>query len=453
MFFFVVCLLFVSATSVAAVCSCNFSSTVSPSDPLFVSCMALFEGRLLGAAYDDAAGVTLDGRFLESPSGSLGPVHPFSAPSKESLHLGILARALAGDGDALLFVLARNCSLDSLASCQKRAQNGEGRNEALRQLSRKMASLFDFNSRLPGYGGFLPWFKLVDGRMVPQDGWEGRVPALDNGEMIWGLAAVSQSLQKSGEEALLKQVDAYLALLASSAKSVFYAGVGSVRAVTKVANETLANPPASNFASEGSFLVDPYEGEMFTQFLSLYGEGVTQVETELMWLVKRPMMQKIAFRNATLQKGWWFSSHEQWKYMFLPYSDSPTNWKLFINGEMARTINSENIPGLFASVNNVTSPSDPFSPAYFSANGISQFAFVSSDCCGDTVTPYGAFSVMLANKTAGLAWWANMASPRAMHSAYGSMESILTDGTLSCPLLTWDAKATSFLAALGGVAD
>ena len=55
---------------------------------------------------------------------------------------------------------------------------------------------------------------------------------------------------------------------------------------------------------------------------------------------------------------WRFMSIPVWlpyQYHFLPYHDSPTNWRVFVNGERARTVNSaaNKIPGLYASVTNV----------------------------------------------------------------------------------------------------
>ncbi len=44
---------------------------------------------------------------------------------------------------------------------------------------------------------------------------------------------------------------------------------------------------------------------------------------------------------------------------------------------------------------------------------------------------------------AGLLWWRSMAGAAPMHSEFGSLEAITVDGTLICPLLTWDAKTTS----------
>lgn len=448
------------AAAIATCCPVDFAQHIDPATDTeqFVSCMAFFEGRMLSAAYWPEQGLTRDGNFIY-PNGTLGPGHMFSAPSKESLHLGVQARALAGNLDALTFVVAPQCALlpplSSLEQCQSLAKQ-EGRATALDQLDRKLSSLERFNEQFPGYGGFLPWFSLVNGSIAPVNGWEQRIPALDNGEMIWALVAVSEALADDPEyAAITKRVAALLDRFAETAKLAFYEGGGRVRSVSRVLHPQASHLTSDDFTGEegSGYLSDPYEGELFVQFLVLLAKNVSDDEKDSIWRQKRAMLQSVSFEGATLQRGWWFSSHEQWKYLLLPYSDVAANWAVFVNGEMARTIKSAHLAGLFASVNNVTKAVDAFSPAYYSANGISDFAFTASDCCGTTVTPYASFSVMLANLTAGLSWWANVAAAPHMHSQYGSLESTLTDGSQYCPLLTWDAKVTSFLAALGGTVD
>ena len=55
----------------------------------------------------------------------------------------------------------------------------------------------------------------------------------------------------------------------------------------------------------------------------------------------------------TVQKGWWFSTHEQWKALLLPYvsDDLPVIKKLFANAEKVRTIDAvvNGSPGLMVS--------------------------------------------------------------------------------------------------------
>ena len=140
-----------------------------------------------------------------------------------------------------------------------------------------------------------------------------------------------------------------------------------------------------------------------------------------------------------------YSSHEQWKYLFLPYVDVPVNAKLFRNGEKARVMYSKmkGVPGLYASVSNVTHPSDAFDNAYVSACGIAELAS-QKIAITDLVTPYASFSVILANASVGLSWYKNMVKTMSMHGPYGSTESILTNGEYIAPIFTWDSKGLVF---------
>jgi hypothetical protein len=68
------------------------------------------------------------------------------------------------------------------------------------------------------------------------------------------------------------------------------------------------------------------------------------VSREKMWVYKRELLQAVKYHTPsgpiTVQRGWWFSSHEQWKYLEMPYLEVPINKRVFLNGERARTWNS-----------------------------------------------------------------------------------------------------------------
>ena len=40
--------------------------------------------------------------------------------------------------------------------------------------------------------------------------------------------------------------------------------------------------------------------------------------------------------NVTVQRGYWYSAHENWKLAFLPYVEVPIAAAVFQNGERAR---------------------------------------------------------------------------------------------------------------------
>ena len=72
-------------------------------------------------------------------------------------------------------------------------------------------------------------------------------------------------------------------------------------------------------------------GLVVTVFAELYG-GLTPAEADSMWIMKRALLQpaiytpgndttgtfgeSTSFPNITVQRGWWFSAHEQWKVVW-----------------------------------------------------------------------------------------------------------------------------------------
>jgi hypothetical protein len=111
---------------------------------------------------------------------------------------------------------------------------------------------------------------------------------------------------------------------------------------------------------------------------------------------------------------------------------------------------------MYASVTNVThgiggKASAAFS-GYLSAVGVQEVAS-EPIVTRDVVTPYGAYSVLLANQTVGLVWYHHLLKVSKMQNIYGSTEAIRTDGKRLCPLLTWDSKITSVVGMLGGIND
>ena len=60
----------------------------------------------------------------------------------------------------------------------------------------KMATYMQFNTTYPGFGGFIPWVWVTDAGIDPiAPSWSNAVPALDNGEWVWGLYAVEFALR------------------------------------------------------------------------------------------------------------------------------------------------------------------------------------------------------------------------------------------------------------------
>lgn len=419
----------------------------------FMRNVMVWESQFAKVAVNNVTGLTYDGTEIDYTTGEpTSPLHYWTAPSKESIHLMMLAKALDGNAFAQRFV-----------------DDGSQRSVeeiVLGHLERKMNTFEKWNREFPGFGGFLPWVDNNASGVVPLPAWENQVPSLDNGEMIWGLYAckvVAFEMQDSRFHAIASRISNYLTLLSQNARIVFYAGDGHIRSVSTIRSAT-AVPSEANYgmdcdpSTSNCYLDDPYEGELFAVFMDLYSQWPNSTDRESVWIAKRAMLQNVEYLSddgpITVQRGFWFSAHEQWKYLELPYlTASPINRRVFLNGERARTQDSfkNKIPGLFASVTDVChSGQQP--PDYISAAGIQSIAF-EVVTRRDIITPYGAFPTMLADLPTGLAWYHNMLMGTAMQGPLGSTESISTNGTMIAPVVTWDSKITSVVAMVGGVSD
>ncbi|CAE7713083.1 nhaD, partial [Symbiodinium sp. CCMP2456] len=442
--------------------------------------MYMERGFLGGAAklsFDPDTGMTYDGVGLDDNTGEVqhGTLRTFSAPSKEALHLSLLALALQPVEDVpaeLATVYPLLYSTD----------------EALDILEKKAKTMEDFDANYPGFGGFLPWFcsrginkaghckTLADPgtRMTPVSGWERTLPGLDNGQLAFGTAAVVHVLERRAKQEgtsgrfaqAARRWNARLERMKESVVNLFYNGAGLVRMVSELDNITVdVAKNASNAHNEnGLFLWDAFEGEMIVLFLDIFGNWTKypnngEEEKKLMWTIKAEHVEPVVYTAAddtkmVLQKGYWFSAHEQWKTLQLPYMDIPLVKHLFANGEFARLENSvqEQLPGLMASVNAPNGVQCDAHP-YCSAVGIQSlagepvFSFKESET---VLTPYAAFPSILVDPAAGLAWYNHMLAMPRVQTPVGSIESFTVTGKAVAPMATWDAKVTTVLAMLGG---
>lgn len=132
-------------------------------------------------------------------------------------------------------------------------------------LERKIASYNDFHRRYPGFGGFLPWFAANGTEMNLLNNWETKVPSLDNGQLIWSIQILTETLGKNNLFDLAAKYQERMDLMTLTVIPVFYdAAKGSIRcesAITDMFSENeMTNP--SNYATNGLCLLDdPYEGK------------------------------------------------------------------------------------------------------------------------------------------------------------------------------------------------
>ena len=437
----------------------------------------------------NVTGVTLDGHRLAVDTGlPIGDPHPFTAASKESLHVALLALALSSTPATPLASLFLSPTSPSTASVS-----------TLQQLRVKVNSYDEFNCRYPGFGGFLPWVHVNDSGLSPQSGWERTVPGLDNGQLIWAVLALTRQLETRWPEQLHTPLPTsshcagspdwpvlsspsttvaqrYRLLITrwrANLMAVFYDGQGRFRDVAHLRNATDPRVIPSQYFTDPEcddcYLDDPYEGELFTTFAYLYCDWGGD-DRQAIWVRKRAKLAAATLKltsgeEVTVQRGFWFSAHEQWKYLFLPYRDVPINDRVFVLCEKARLAWSvqQKIPGLYASVNGLA-PTDDFNFPYDSDCGVEPIA--SQPVTNrDIITPYGTMNLMLlmypprsspaANSTTpiGLVWLANSIRSNRGQSCFGVTEGSAVNGTMVAPLKTWDTSVTTVLGLVGGVVD
>ena len=149
----------------------------------------------------------------------------------------------------------------------------------------------------------------------------------------------------------------------------------------------------------------------------------------------------------TARRGWQFSSHEEWNLLSAPYLDVPIVQRVMRNNQRVRTWYSRDrgLDGLLATAH------APESPASYRGYGIPGAG--TEPVRTDAIVPYGAFPVMLTDRAEGLAWYLKMLQHPRMQGPLGGGESGEPGGLGVAPVLTWDAKETAALAAIGGSAD
>ncbi|KAI2760410.1 CAZyme family GH162 [Penicillium roqueforti] len=276
-------------------------------------------------------------------------------------------------------------------------------------------------------------------------------------------AASKEALENTGNKSyreLAQKWQVWMDYTKTTAAKIFYKGNGRVCTVIDIKDQSLpVNHPDQSYLCETKDLLDdPFEGEIFTFWLQFFG-GLSKADKQALWEIKRPQLVSVDYKMGgfgpiTVQKGFWFSSHETWKVMEMPYYDIDIVRRLFKNAERVRTCNSvaTKLPGMFASVNNITDPSIGDVTGYISNAGIPSISNQTVQEL-DVITPYSVFPTILVDKSVGLAWWRNMVIAKKMQNIYGSTESTRVDGTGVSALLTWDSKVTTVVAILGGVTD
>ena len=402
----------------------------------------------MGVGVNEVTALTHDGVKLNSSNlNSIGSPSRFSAASKESLHINVLTKALLNNERSLLLIAA-----DDLVTARSRA---------LTILEQKITSYEQFNLEFPAFGGFLPWFISEDRgkgvKVYPLSGWEDRLPALDNGQLAWSIFLLYKTLYQLGYNDLASRYEQRFQLMARNAKTIFFDPQRNVvsgisQFIDQNGHSDHSLPPEQlNYIKDSYGLTDPFEGELMVMFISLFSPDLSNTEKQAMWankFINTRNYYKTSGEAVTVVEGWAFSSHEQWKFLVLPYFDYPMARELFLNGEKVRAdfSNRNQFRGFFASVNSAFD--------YISLLGIQSVAS-EAGVVTSHIAPYATFPMLLADQISqnntGLRWFRNVLAYDKMLGDYGVTESYHTSTFDIAPLLTWDGKVLTDLALMGGV--
>jgi hypothetical protein len=412
----------------------------------------------LGVAVNNNTFLTQDGIFLNSISlQPVGKASPFSAASKESLHLNFLAKAVLNNAQAQQLLFGANAASIANTNDPEYAVI-----QALSILEKKVTTYEQFDATYPAFGGFLPWFISEDRgngvSMYPLSGWEDRMPALDNGQLAWSIFMVYHALYKMGHDSIASRYERHFQKMIANAKTIFFDSTRNVISGISQFTDTSGNPDASLppeqllYIKDSYALTDPFEGELMAVFMTLFSPDLSEAQKHQLWANKFVNTRNYAATTGdilTVIEGWAFSSHEQWKFLILPYLDYKVTRDLFLNSEKVRAdySNKNQYRGFFASVN---TPAN----TYESLLGIQAVAS-QSGVKNTVIAPYANFPMLLADQNqqtnTGLKWLKNTLAFDEMLSEYGVLESYDTSTFAITPLLTWDGKALPSLAMMGGV--
>ncbi len=411
-----------------------------------------------GVGYDGETGMTFDGHPIDYHTGQLiGEPRTLSAASKESLHIGLLVRAVAGDRTAQT-MLAHDV-----------AHRESARAHALEVLTKKIATYERFDREYPGYGGFLPWYRVKGDRIEPTDDWRDRVPGLDNGQLAWSLYLAANVLDEQGEHALARRYRDKLEQQAENVVRIFYdPEQRKMRSEARLARGAEAPPGANVYENNQPDypLDDACEGVLLLHFADHFGRWEASGHPEgrdAIWEDARRIPATFvakgggaipAGERVTLMRGHTLSSHEDWAFLVLPFLDVPIAKAMFANTQAVRTCwaAEQGHPGLAACAHQPKFGNVPLD--YTSIVGVDDPTITKLGVQPRRIfVPYAAFPLALVDKQQFATWLSLMLDPPGMLGPNGMAECFDPAEGEIAPVLTWDGKALQAVAWMGGFTD
>jgi hypothetical protein len=432
-----------------------------------------------GVAWDAETGMTHDGHLVDYATGALRPgLRNWSAASKEMLHISLLVRAVAGDPDAQELLTPDPRQPDRAVEL------------ALDVLERKIGSYERFHRDYPGYGGFLPWYRVrrVQGGagehsiIEPTSNWGHRVPGLDNGQSWAAIYFAANKLRELGHSALADRYQRHFDLMRQNVVRVFFDRAHKqFRAEARLVEGNrvpveLNRYETNNNVHEGLvgkalrklgwgkvyLLDDAYEGLMLVHLADLFGDwrGIPQQDRDAVWARPRRRPATYRFndeagrrRRITVSQGYWFSSHEEWGNLALPFRDEPVADQLFVHAQKVRAAHAWlHDEGAFRASTHNTYRQNVSDLDYRSGEGIAQVASQKVRSDKVLLAPYANYVLAMVDRRLFTTWMKHTVAQEGAAGETGLHDSFSPDGS-HAPVGTWDGKALPLLAYMGGITD
>lgn len=143
-------------------------------------------------------------------------------------------------------------------------------------------------------------------------GQRGLIRSPDYSELWWAVYAWIEATEKHHGTRYQRTSSGWkkwLDHVTTTMEPLFHRGGGVVCAVTEIADQTLpVNHPDQSYKCEGDgTLIDPYEGELVTYYMDLFGD-LSPKEKDALWESKRPYLIKDEYIHGefgpiTVEKG------------------------------------------------------------------------------------------------------------------------------------------------------
>ena len=240
--------------------------------------------------------------------------------------------------------------------------------------------------------------------------------------------------------------------LANNALTIFYRTVNAttgrrqflseVKVIDHTSSVTVSNYSPTEYCVRKLANCNPAiwtSAEPLMIFLYLYANwtdyGGSEARNEIWsdWL-KDARLAYFTYKNHRIpvEKRNYFIADELFKYLFLPYLDSPVCNRLYVNAQRVVTLYSKinGYPGLFGRSLN---PIESFETDWKTMlSGIQELSFNKPDQ-HNAVMPHAAFPLMLhpESRSYGIVWYANMLNSTRSQTTVGALDAIKMTGKIN----------------------